>query len=98
MSLWEILTAIENNLNLTFVILNNNWYSSPLYMKYWNDIWKDKFCKYSNWIDLFEFSKSLNIKYFLLTNKTELSNLVIDWNLWVNILEIKWNFNDKMPL
>lgn len=98
MNLWEILTAIENNINLTFVILNNNWYSSPLYMKYWNDIWKDKFCRYSNWISLLEFSKSLNIKYFLLTDKSQLTNLILDWNLWVNIVEIKSDFNDRMPL
>ena len=100
MNMWEIITAVENDLNLTFVILNNNWYSSPLFMKYWVDLSDNKFCKYSKWLDYADFSKSIKVDYFLIDDCMKIDEVFeqIIIKQWVKILEIKALFSDKMPI
>lgn len=100
MNMWEIITAIENNLNLTFVILNNNWHWWPLFMKYLNELPVSKFCQYSKWLDFSIFSQSIGVDYFFIDKSDQIEDVL--WSIFkktgVKILEIKSLFTNNMPV
>lgn len=101
MNMWEILICKEYDLNVTFIILNNKWYSSPLYMKYLSSIdIESNFCRYNHGFDFNIFSSSLWINYYLINEKENISDVLNNVYIseWVNIMEIKTNFNDNMPM
>lgn len=99
---FDIITCIEQWLNINFIVFNNKWYGSLTAHSKKDPNYKHKkeFNQYKSALDFRLFAKSVWSGYFCIKEQSDIFqiNKNIDYHSWVNIIEIICGFNDNIPL
>ena len=98
----DIITAVEQEMNINVVIFNNSWYSSlirfgeeTLWQKYQNT-----FGKYKRGLHMETFSESLGVPYYHVSKPSDIPKMYKDIDICngVNIIEVTLDFDTEIPL
>ena len=90
MNMFDIKTAVEQDLNINFIVFNNMWYRSLIDKDNKYDF-KNNFCKYKKVFSFKYLSQALWVNYYDIKNIRDIRKKLkdIDFYGWVNLIEIK---------
>ena len=99
----DIITAVEQKMNINIILFNNKWYSSLIRYGSSDRIqqeYSDNFGKYNSGINMKKFADCLGIPYFCISQISDIRKMyrTVDLYKWVNLIEIELSFDTLVPL